>query len=74
MDGRRVSRWILNKYCATICTGFIWLGIGSSGGSFQHGDEPLGYLKDEEFLDQVSGYQLLKEKAIPWSQSPWFLK
>jgi hypothetical protein len=31
-------------------TGFIWLRIGVSLGSFEHGNEPLGYIKHRKFL------------------------
>jgi hypothetical protein len=30
---------------------FIWLMIGTSGGSCEHGNEPSGAIKDREFLD-----------------------
>jgi hypothetical protein len=29
--------------------------------SYEHGDEPWGSIKDEEFLDKLSDYQLLKK-------------
>jgi hypothetical protein len=28
---------------------------------------PSGSTKDEEFIDQISEYQLLKKDSIPWS-------
>jgi hypothetical protein len=33
--------------------------------SCEYGNEPSGSIKDEEFLDQLSDYQLLKNSA-PW--------
>jgi len=34
-------------------------------GSCQHGNEPSGCIKDGEFLDQLSDYQLLKYNSAP---------
>jgi hypothetical protein len=34
-------------------------------GSFEHGNEPLGSIKSEEFLDHLSNYQLLIKKTVP---------
>jgi hypothetical protein len=31
--------------------GFIWLRIGTGGGSCEQGNEPLGSIKCREFLD-----------------------
>jgi hypothetical protein len=31
--------------------GFIWLRIGSGGGLFEHGNEPLGSSEGRKFLD-----------------------
>jgi hypothetical protein len=33
-----------------------WLWLGYSGGSCEHGNEPSGSIKSEEFLDQLSNY------------------
>jgi hypothetical protein len=35
-------------------------------GSCEHGNEPLGSIKDGDFLDQLSNYELLKDCAL-WS-------
>jgi len=32
-------------------------------GSCEHGNEPSGSIKDGEFFDQLSDYQLLKDSA-----------
>jgi hypothetical protein len=36
-------------------------------GSGEHGNEPSGYIKGGEFLDQMNDYQLLKKDSAPWS-------
>jgi hypothetical protein len=33
------------------------------------GNEPSGSIKDGEFHDKPSDYQLLKKDCVPWSQS-----
>jgi hypothetical protein len=35
-------------------TGFIWLRIRVGSGFCEHGNEPSGSIKGEEFLDQLS--------------------
>jgi hypothetical protein len=32
-------------------------------GSFEHSSKHMGHIKGREFLDQMSGYQLLKDSA-----------
>jgi hypothetical protein len=34
-------------------------------GSCEHGNEPLGSVKDGKFLDQLNNYQLLKKYSAP---------
>jgi hypothetical protein len=51
------------KSGVSICTAFIWLRIGSC----EHGDEASGSLKVWEFLNQMSGYELLKKLSASWS-------
>jgi hypothetical protein len=42
--------------------GFIWLKIGTSGESSEHGNEPSGSIKGGgEFLEKPTGTQLVKE-------------
>jgi len=41
-------------------------GWGQVMGSCEQGNKPLGYIKDGEFLDKLSNYQLLDDSA-PWS-------
>jgi hypothetical protein len=31
VDGRIILKWILEKYDGVLCTGLIWLRIGTSG-------------------------------------------
>jgi hypothetical protein len=35
-------------------------------GCCEHGNEPPGSIKGEEFLDQLSDYKLLKNDSAPW--------
>jgi hypothetical protein len=32
----------------------------------QYGNESSGFIKGREFLDQLSGYWLLKKDSVPW--------
>lgn len=36
-------------------------------GCLKHGNEHVGSMKSEEFLDQLSEHRLLKKNSIPWS-------
>jgi len=38
-------------------------------GSWEHSNEPWGSIKGREFLNQLSGYKLLKNDRVLWSQS-----
>jgi hypothetical protein len=38
-------------------------------GSYEHGNEPSGSVKGDEFLDQMNDYQLLKKDSAPWSRT-----
>jgi hypothetical protein len=49
-----------------VWNGFIWLRIGSSGGSCKHDTEIFGSIKVGEFVDLPSDYQLLKKDSAPW--------
>jgi hypothetical protein len=53
-DGKIVLKWIMRKQDVRLWTGFIWLVLGSSSGSFELGNEPLGSIKGEEFIDLLS--------------------
>jgi hypothetical protein len=41
MEGRIRQMWIFNKQDGRACTEFIWLRIGTSGGSCEHGTGSL---------------------------------
>jgi len=41
MEGRIRQMWIFNKQDGKACTEFIWLRIGTSGGSCKHGTSSL---------------------------------
>jgi hypothetical protein len=45
-----ILEWILVKWCGRLWTGCIWLWIGNSIGSFEHGKEPPGSIKGGECL------------------------
>jgi hypothetical protein len=49
--GRIIIERILGKYGGNVRTGFIWLRKADSGGLFEHGNEPAGFIKGREFLD-----------------------
>jgi len=49
VDGRIILRWIFRKWDAW--TGSSCLRIGTGGGHFGCGNEPLGSIKCGEFLD-----------------------
>jgi hypothetical protein len=46
VDRTVILKWILRKYSWRVWTGFIWVRIGSC----EHGNEPSGSTKGEEFL------------------------
>jgi len=50
IDGRIILRRIFNKWDLGSWTGFIWLKIGTGGGTCKCGDEPSGSLKYGAFL------------------------
>jgi hypothetical protein len=35
--------------------------------SYEHGNEPSGYIKCGELLDYLCDYRLLKKDSAPWS-------
>jgi hypothetical protein len=37
-------------------------------GNCEHSDEPLGSIKDKEFFDLLSNYNLFTADSTPWSQ------
>jgi hypothetical protein len=51
IDGRIILEWILGKEGGKLWTGFIWLRIGTTTGSCEHGDGPSGSIKGGEFLE-----------------------
>jgi hypothetical protein len=51
-----------------VCTRFIWLRIGTSGGSCEQGNEPSGSVKGGEFLYQLICYCPLKMYFASWSK------
>jgi hypothetical protein len=44
-------------------------GQGPVATSYEHGNEPSGYIQGEEFLNQMSDYRLLRKDSGPWDRS-----
>jgi len=56
LDGRITLVQTLKKQSGEVRAGRIWLRIGTSDWSCEHGNEPSGSIKSEEFLDHLSDY------------------
>jgi hypothetical protein len=50
-----------------IWTGLIWLRIGASGSSFEHGNEYSCSVKCREILEELSDWELFKKSSASWS-------
>jgi hypothetical protein len=51
--------------CETEAYGSGWVPVA---GTCEHGNEPSGSIKGEEFLDQQSDYYFLKKGFASWSK------
>jgi hypothetical protein len=51
-----------------VWTGFKWLVQAPVADLCEHSNEPSGFIKGGEFLDELRQYQILKDFA-PWSSS-----
>jgi hypothetical protein len=51
VDGRILFGWIFGIFGGKLQTGYIWLRIGTNGGSYEY-----GYIKGRTFSDQLSDY------------------
>jgi len=51
LDGTVIIKWIFKKWDGDTMTVSSWLSIGKGGGSYECGNETLGSIKFEEFLD-----------------------
>jgi hypothetical protein len=47
VGGKILLKWILNKWVTKVCTGLIWLRIGTG----ERGNEHSGSIKRGEFFD-----------------------
>jgi hypothetical protein len=61
VGGKLILEWILGKLEGKVCTGIIWLTIGTSDGFLRTGNEPLGSIKGREYVDWESDCKLLKK-------------
>ena len=64
IGGSVMAKMDLKERDGRVLTGFIWLMIDTSGRllySWERGNEPVGFIKCGEFLDQLRNCQLLKE-------------
>jgi hypothetical protein len=50
VDGKIISEWILWTQDGKMRPGFIWLKIGTSGTSCEHGNEPQRSIRGGKFL------------------------
>jgi hypothetical protein len=50
-----------------VWSGFIWIEIGLMAGACEHGNEPSGSVKGEDFLHYLSDCYLLKIGSSSWS-------
>jgi hypothetical protein len=47
--------------------GLFWLRIGTRGGFFKCGTEPMGSIKCGKFLDYLRACKLLRKYSATWS-------
>jgi hypothetical protein len=45
--------------------GLTWLRIGTGGGSYEHGNEPLSSIKCWEVLEWLHIWRLFKKGSVP---------
>jgi hypothetical protein len=60
VDGRIISKYIMNKETRGCGLNFLWLRIGNS--SYEHGNKPSSSIKCGEIIDWLIDYQFLKTK------------
>jgi hypothetical protein len=48
-----------------VCTGLIWLGIGTSGGICEHGNEISCSVKCYVIVEQLHNWRILKKGSSP---------
>ena len=68
VDGRIILRWIFRKWDVVVWTGSSLFRIGRGGGHLECDNEPSGFIKCGEFLDQLKTGYLLKKDSAPWSK------
>ena len=62
MGGRLILKFVVKKQDGREWTGFLWLKMGTSGGSCEHGNEPCVFVRHgnflvvEELLDSEEGF------------------
>jgi hypothetical protein len=55
---------MLDKQDGVVCTELIWLRIGTSGGSSEHGNEPWGSIKCWGLFEWLNDWRFLKDSAL----------
>jgi hypothetical protein len=73
IGGRIILKYTLKKEDVRVWTRFIWLRIGSSVSSCEHGNESLGSIKGHGFC-LLSDYQLLKKDSAAFSSLVSYLR
>jgi hypothetical protein len=68
--GRPRHRWVDNikidlREDGMVWIGLIWLKIGTSGGSCEHGNEPSGSIKCCDVLELLHNWRLLEKGSVP---------
>jgi hypothetical protein len=65
MKREGIFNCISKKYNVRVSNGFHCLRVWSSGGLFEHGNEPSGSIQGGEFLDHLSEFKFLyKDSAL----------
>jgi hypothetical protein len=64
VDGNIILKWILEKQGGMVRTGFIWLRIGTNGGTCEHGNGPKSCIKGVKFLTSLATVSFLRKTVL----------
>lgn len=56
VDGRRVLKWLIEKWGMRAWSGFVWLRMKTSSELCEHVNRSSGYMKGRKYLDQMNYY------------------